>query len=392
MTKIVSRNIWVDYLRSALTVLVVAHHSSLAYTTFASFDKIAYIRSTHAIVDDKRWVGLDIFENFNDVFFMSLMFLIGGLFLSSSIKKKGAWTFVRERFFRLFLPFILGGTFLMLIAYFPSYYVAKGSADIGKYVNDFFNVEMWPVGPPWFIWVLFLFNVLFALLYLIFPKIAGNTSRFFSWFQTRPWLFVGFIFLITWVLYVPMSFAIGTDQWTGFGPFDFQVNRILLYFGYFLLGTWIGSAGFNENLFSLTSEIINKWALWVTLALVTYIVLTLIPPSLTQMVKDDKLSEVVGYTIYFSIYTASCTFSGIAFITAFRKLAQTPMSWWDSLAANAYLIYLVHYVFVTWTQFLLLDYDLPAFLKFLITFIVALVLSWIVSSVLRKVSWINKYL
>ena len=83
-----NRNVWIDYLRSSLTVLVVAHHSTLAYTTFASFDKNAYIKSTSPIVDTKRWIGLDIFENFNDIFFMSHMFLIGGLFLSNSIAKR----------------------------------------------------------------------------------------------------------------------------------------------------------------------------------------------------------------------------------------------------------------------------------------------------------------
>ena len=35
-----NRTLWIDYLRSFITVLVVAHHSSLAYTTFASFDKV----------------------------------------------------------------------------------------------------------------------------------------------------------------------------------------------------------------------------------------------------------------------------------------------------------------------------------------------------------------
>ena len=84
-----NRNIWVDNLRSSLTILVVAHHSTLAYTSFARFDKEVYINSTNPIVDPKRWVGLDIFQNFNDIFFMSLMFLIGGLFLSKSIAKKG---------------------------------------------------------------------------------------------------------------------------------------------------------------------------------------------------------------------------------------------------------------------------------------------------------------
>ena len=87
------RNLWVDHLKAAITVLVVAHHSALAYTTFAYFDKTAYINSTHPIVDTKRWLGLDIFVSFNDVFFMSLMFLIGGLFLSKSLLKKGGGEF-----------------------------------------------------------------------------------------------------------------------------------------------------------------------------------------------------------------------------------------------------------------------------------------------------------
>lgn len=56
------RNLWIDYLRSAITVLVVAHHAALAYTTWAKFDTIAYIRSTHAVVDIKRWIGLDGFR------------------------------------------------------------------------------------------------------------------------------------------------------------------------------------------------------------------------------------------------------------------------------------------------------------------------------------------
>lgn len=63
-----TRNLWIDYLRSALTVLVVAHHSSLAYTTFAYFDTKTYINSTNPIVDNSRWMGMDIFENFNDIF------------------------------------------------------------------------------------------------------------------------------------------------------------------------------------------------------------------------------------------------------------------------------------------------------------------------------------
>jgi len=63
-----------------------------------------------------------------------------------------------------------------------------------------------------------------------------------------------------------------------------------------------------------------------------------------------------------------------------------------SLSANAYGIYLVHYIFVLWCQYLLLDVDLPAVIKFLITFIVAVTLSWTLTCTLRKIGVIRKYL
>src|SRR5262244_517376 len=75
MNKAIIRTSWIDNLRSFLTVLVVAHHSSLAYTTFAKFDKTNYMSSTAPVVDNSRWIVMDIFAGFNDIFFMSLMFL-----------------------------------------------------------------------------------------------------------------------------------------------------------------------------------------------------------------------------------------------------------------------------------------------------------------------------
>jgi glucan biosynthesis protein C len=42
----------------------------------------------------------------------------------------------------------------------------------------------------------------------------------------------------------------GAGTRAGFGPFDFQVSLVLLYFGYFLMGVLIGSSGINEGIFA----------------------------------------------------------------------------------------------------------------------------------------------
>ena len=388
------RNLWVDYLRSALTVLVVAHHSSLAYTTFSKFDSDAYINSTHPIVDTKKWIGLDIFENFNDIFFMSLMFLIGGLFLSKSIARKGTLHFIKDRFYRLFIPFLFGGTLLMLFAYFPSYVVAHHSTNIISYLKDFFTIEKWPVGPPWFIWVLFAFNLLFALFNPILKKVNEKSGIELSRFQNKPLLFFALLFAITWLLYVPLAYNVGAGTWTGIGPFDFQLSRILLYFGYFMIGVFIGNADFNNGIFSEKSLVVKKWWLWGLLSFIVYFVLTVTVGNkfLEQMVTHNTINALSAWMIYYTIYVASCTTSSIAFIAIFRKQIRVKKSWWSSLSENAYLIYLIHFVFVTWIQYSLLSLDIPAFSKFLITFITALMLSWETSILLRKFKIINKYL
>ena len=142
----------------------------------------------------------------------------------------------------------------------------------------------------------------------------------------------------------------------------------------------------------MQSPLIRKWGLWVALCLVIYALLTVFPQTLTRLVKEGKLSEVNGYLIYFSIYVASATFSCIAFLTTFRAIIQSPKERWDSLSGNAYLIYLVHWAFVTWCQFALLSADLHAFVKFLITFFVAVSGSWLVSIVIRRNAFFAKHL
>jgi glucans biosynthesis protein C len=387
-----NRTVYIDYLRSFITVLVVAHHSSLAYTTFAKFDSNAYINSTHPIVDKARWIGLDIFENFNDVFFMSLMFLISGLFIIKSLNKKGKWVFIKDRLIRLFIPFLFGGTMLMLLAYFPSYYIAYGNHDILAYIVDFFTIEKWPVGPPWFIWELFLFNLVFMLIYPAIRKIINPLSSFLVTLKNRPFLIVILFFLFTWILYVPLAYSIGAGTWTGIGPFDFQLSRILLYFGYFLLGVIIGNTDFSKEILPEESALVKKWWLWIMLSLGEYALLTIISGPLRQLVESNEIKLFYAWMIYYAIYVASCVFTCFAFICVFRKHGNIQQLWWDSLADNAYLIYLIHYVFVIWCQFILLHFNMHALFKFILTFSVSLSASWMVSILIRKNHTARNYL
>jgi glucan biosynthesis protein C len=382
---------WIDCLRSFITLLVVAHHSSLAYTTFAHADKRAYILSTAPIVDHQRWVGLDIFENFNDIFFMALMFLIGGLFITKGLQKKGTGSFVRDRFYRLLLPFLVAVSSLMLLAYYPAYHVMHRDGGIRDFLFDFFKVEGWPPGPPWFIWVLFLFNLLLALFSKMGLPLIIEAGKKMQNLKDRPLLLLLLFVSIVWVLYVPLSWILGPYSWGAWGPFAFQKSRLLLYFAFFLMGSIIGSEDLNLGIFSLSARFERKWPLWTGGSLSFYGLLGLIEFKFTHGTGTYGFGTLVDKIIYSSTYCLSMCFSCLAFLTLFRRFVVRPGKIWISLGDNAYLIYLVHYIFVIWCQYGLLSIQAPAVIKFAITFIFSLAASWLVSSQLRRIPVIKKY-
>ena len=57
----------------------------------------------------------------------------------------------------------------------------------------------------------------------------------------------------------------------------------------------------------------------------------------------------------------------------------------DSLSANAYSMYLIHYVFVVWLQYALVGTGLYAFVKYAIVLTGALVMSWASSAAFARV-------
>jgi len=392
-----NRTLWIDNLRSFIILLVVAHHAALSYTTYAYFNKDAYALSSHPIVDAQRWAGMDFFVYFNDIFMMSLMFFISGLFITSSLNKKGRRVFLRDRFNRLVVPFIIGATIIIPLALYPSYYVAHGDFNFKSFITDFFTVEQWPIGPPWFIWVLFLFNLIFVLIYKPLKKILDTLSRALLHTKDKPFLIFVVWFMLMWILYVPLRLIFGPYTWTiGIGPFDFQRCTLLFYFCYFLLGAVFGNITTENGIFTEKFDFLKRWKVWLTMCCFSFLVLLSIDnPALGNPLKQFaewvKIGRTSGDTIYDTFYVATCTFSCLAFLSMFKALANYTNSFWDSIASNSFFIYLVHYIFIIWAQFAILQLDIPAILKFIIVFITAVSLSWLLSHIVHKNKMLSRY-
>jgi peptidoglycan/LPS O-acetylase OafA/YrhL len=183
----------------------------------------------------------------------------------------------------------------------------------------------------------------------------------------------------------------------GLGPFHFQESTLLMYFGYFLLGTIFGNISLEKGLFSDTFSFMKKWQVWTGLCLFMYVLLLLIDnPSvgnpLNQFVQANNLSGTTAHAIYCTFYVATCTLGCLAYLTIFRGLVNYSNRIWSSLASNSFFIYLIHYIFILWGQYVLLQTTIPAILKFAIVFLFAISLSWLLGHIIRKNTIISKYI
>jgi hypothetical protein len=281
----------------------------------------------------------------------------------------------------------------MLIAYYPAWLLAHdgkgdvrgGGRAIGAYIVDFFTVEAWPVGPPWFLWVLLAFNAIFVWVYPYVKDTLVEWSQALSKIRT-PLELVLLGYIITWVLYIPMMSWAGADAWTGIGPFDFQISRILLYFGYFIVGVVMGGGFVNGTMF------VEKWRHWVGACLLAFALLKCSETPLRWMVDHHQIRMQAAQCIYRSMWCLSCVLSCMAFLVASKKIFQRARPWWNGLSGNAYGIYLVHYIFVIGCQYLLLGVDLPALVKFLITFFLSAAASWAATAAVRRIPGIKRVL
>ena len=369
----VKRDVAIDYLRGGVIVSVVAHHSALAYTTFSHYNPVHYEKSTAPVVDTVRFPPLDVLVSWNDIFFMSLMFFISGLFVAPSIIRKGAGRFLADRAKRLGIPFIIAITFLSPIAFYPSWLLSD-SAGREFFLGYFFTNDVWSPGPAWFLSVLLVFCIIAAGAYHFMPELMKR----FSWSAGSAGGLVIVVVAVNMMATIPVHLFLAHSEWFRLaGPLHFPASRSLLYFAWFLLGVAMGGAGQER---SLSRENLRWWPLWLIIGALGYAVHAAFLSG--KYLQDGPAWEIK--LILSTAFTLCCSFTSLAALGLARSLFRTSWSVAGHFSENAYGVYIFHYAFVIWLQFGLLTQPMSAVVKFLVTFPVALTASWSLTALLRR--------
>jgi glucan biosynthesis protein C len=384
-------SVGIDNLRAVVIVMVLAFHAMTAYIAFTpahpfALDAPPYLWRAFPIVDQQRWFGFDLFCGWLDVFLMSFFYLLSGLFVWSSLTRKGPTAFLQDRLLRLGLPFAAVVMLLMPLTLYPSYVQSTGDTTIAGYWRTWLSLPLWPSGPAWFLWLLVLWDALAAGAYLLVRRQGDRVLRLSFYARQRPAIFLGGLVLGSALAYVPLALIFGPAQWFQAGPFAVQLCRPLHYVLYFFAGAAIGACGIERGLFAPDGPLVRRWAQWMAAA----VVLFLAWGGMTALATPDPWADTQTGPLALRAaaglaYVLACFSSCFFVFAAAVRFGGVRAKLLDSLKVNAFGMYLVHYLFIVWLQFALLGLELPALVKAAIVFSATLTLSWSATAALRRV-------
>jgi glucan biosynthesis protein C len=373
-------------LRAAVILIVLAFHSVLAYlgslpATAPAFNAPPYRWRAFPIIDSERWFGFDLFCALQDVYLMSFMFFLSGLFVWPGLARKGSLGYLQQRLLRLGLPFVLVVYLLMPVTLYPVYLVTAADPGVAAFWQAWRALPFWPSGPPWFLWQLLVLNVAAVGVHAFAPRWGDALGRLAAGGGERPERFFAGLAIASAVAYVPLAIAFTPWEWVERGPFALQLCRPLHYAVYFFAGLGAGAYGIDKGLLAADGMLARRWAHWLATASATFLLwigataLTFgrdVVPLWLQIIAD------LGFVL-------CCASSCLCFAAIFLRFARSRSRMLDSLSRSAYDMYLIHYVFVVWLQYALLSAPLFAPAKAAIVFGVTLILSWSASTALRRV-------
>jgi hypothetical protein len=370
--KVRARNPALDRLRCFLTLVVLLHHSVIAYTYFGH-------------TDPKSWIGFDAIILSTDSFFMATFFFLSGLFIWPSLAHKEPWIFLRDRLLRLGLPLAIAALTIIPIAYYAIALRRAPHISFADFWWTTVTVGPWPSGPVWFISVLLAFDLAASTLHRLSPKLVDPINRLSLRGYERPAVFFVFMLIVTAIVYIPARVYFGASRWFEFGPLSLQSSRVLLYPVYFFIGAGVGAANFDRGLLSADGRLAkSNWA-WIIAAMIPYCLLWVLIYMKREILGNPvwlpDWYEII-YGLLFAAFSAAILFAILAYFLRFKRLGSSML---DPMQAAAYGMFLVHYPIVLWLQYWLFDVDMPAIAKALIVFVLTVLLSWGATAALLKI-------
>lgn len=342
------RDLYIDRLRSVMTVMVILHHTAITYGAPGGW--FHYELKPSATLTGFL---LTLFVSINQAYFMGFFFLLAGYFTPGSLERKGYAQFIGDRFLRLGIPLL---AFILLLGPLT---VAINAQSEG---HRFWSTMAWLWhhkeiinGPLWFVQAL----LIFSLVYCAWRRLFGSPLQT-THFIKRPfptaihWLFsalvVGFIALAIRQL-VPVG-----------------VNVIGLQLGYFATYIFLFAIGVAARRYGWLTQLSWKNA---RAGIIATIIALPVMPAAVALAMSSPYGHKANFSgglswpaITYALWEPFVAWGLIAaWLLLFRKTMNQPSRLWSWLNRRAYLVYIIHPPILVGMSLLFHGWSAPALVK-----------------------------
>ncbi len=353
---------WMDNLRTIIIFLVVLYHVGGVY-------EAAGLWGWFWIVDDPStitWVG--ILGIVFDIFMMPTIFFISGYLTPAPLKNKTGWEFLKGKFKRLMVPWVIA-VFTLIPLYKVIFLYSRNLpqehwSTYSHFTNP--NSQNW----LWFLPLLFVFNVLYLLLSKANIKVPTISLK----------AAVLGAFLIGLIYSFGIGYIVDFRSWTLTPLIDFENERLLVYFMAFLLGALC----FQRNVFaekpqSKTLYIVASSTAW--LPVTVHIFARLYPILYSEGFSITPLYRLIWH----SSFHLSLVCMVYLMVESFWRYLDRTGRIWSELNRNSYGVYIIHVIVIGVFGTLLLNLNLPALVKYPVLIVLTYVGSNLLVSLSRSV-------
>jgi peptidoglycan/LPS O-acetylase OafA/YrhL len=370
-----SRELYIDRLRSVMTVFVILHHTAITYGAPGGwyYNELRPSGSLSSLL-------LTLFVATNQAYFMGFFFLLAGYFTPPSLERKGYGRFLADRFLRLGLPllayiFVLNPLTVALI----TSYEGKGFWSTFSY---YWHHTIIGAGPLWFAQALLMFSIGYCAWRAMAGAPIAQSQRTKRPVPSNTWwllsaLGVGFAAL-----------AIRQVVPTGVNVIGLQLGYFASYIFLFALGItawrndWLGRIEWSHARLLIVGLVVT----WPLMPIGIFVAHAMYGPG-----KANFGGGLTWPAILYALWEPFVAWGLIAaWLLVFRSYMNRPSPLWSWLNRRAYAVYIIHPPMLVGISLLLHPWIAPALLKFCVTGALSCIACWMLADPLVRLPAVRR--
>jgi surface polysaccharide O-acyltransferase-like enzyme len=374
--KTVSRLLFIDNIRTMLTIQVVMFHVMVIYAGTGGW---LYKEGREDFVTGALGA---YFVTVSQAFFMGLFLFVAAYFVPGAYDRKGAARFLKDRLVRLGIPLLV---YSWILSPLLVYLVLRQTQGVSLPWVDYLPGVKYEAfigsGPLWFVETLLIFSLLYALWrFLTKSRPAASPA-------TTPFPGNAAIALFAALLAVAgFLIRLWRPIFWNFSPLNLQFPFFAQYIALFVVGLIAYRRNWLLNLPARTGKV------WLVVGIVT--ILLFWPMVLAgNMNIEPFLGGWQWQAFAFALWESFvCVGTCIGIIYLFRRRADHQGRLAQTLSRNAYGAYVIHGVVITVIALLVREMDVYPLLKWALVSAVSIPLCFGLSALIRKLPAVDRVL